>query len=205
MTDFLFVRHAEAETNLRPELIGGRSSHVFPTSRGRIQAKRFGLWLNESDIHFDIAYSSPAIRAHETAKIALAAAQYNAAIILDERLHELSHGKFEGLRREKVYTPDIIALYNLSSSTGALPGGESIDDVASRMMNFLIEKHIDHPEGVVLVVSHGLAIRTLAGRLEHMTKQQILDTKTANVSITKISVIDTLPTLHFIGKKVVTE
>lgn len=206
MTVFLFVRHCETEMNLQPHLVGGRSNHTPPTELGRLQAARFGDYLREANIIPDAIFSSGAIRTDTTATIALERARITIPIIRDERLLEVSQGEFEGMLKSDVYTPETQRRYALNTLEGKLPSGESILDAQRRKRDFLDEKHLQYPDGVVLVFGHGLAIRSLAGQIRDFTKQQILTgDETSNVSLTKITVINQVPTVHFVGKTVITE
>lgn len=206
MTEFLFVRHCETEMNLQPHIVGGRSNHTPPTELGRLQAAQFGDYLRDANITPDAIFSSGAVRTDTTAAIALERAGITLPVIRDERLLEIAQGKYEGMLKKDVYTPEAQERYELKTLEGKLPGGESILDGQLRKREFLDEKHLQYPDGTVLVFGHGLAIRSLAGQIRGLTKEQILDDdKTGNVSLTKITVIDRVPTVLFVGKKVITE
>lgn len=205
MTEFLFVRHCEAETNCQPDLIGGRSNHSLATARGEKQALLLGEYLRECNYTPTAVYSSGAVRADTTASISLRAAGLPHDIITDERLQELAQGEFEGRPRILAYTPEMIAMHELNELHGALPGGESILDVQARMMEFIANMHHEHPSGKLLVFSHGIAIRSAVGVVERHTKQQIVAGTTPNVSLTKISIANNQLQVHYVGKVVIKE
>ncbi len=209
MTEFLFIRHGETEMNTHPDLIGGRSSHTPLTERGRKQATKLGEYLLSNDQYLEpvAIYSSPAIRAVATGLIACAEAGLDTLpIIQDERLLEVSQGDYEGLLKKDVYNDESRALYELDELHGKLPTGESILDAQLRKLYFIHEKHEEHPDGLVIVFGHGLAIRSLAGYIKDLTKEEIVfKEKTKNVSLTAIDVVDSTPSVRFIGKTVITE
>lgn len=205
MTDLFFLRHAEATTNLHLDRISGRSSEAPLTTRGIEQAALLGRHLVRSSAVIDAVYSSNAVRTRRTASLALAEAKLAHDIVVDERIHEVSQGQFEGQSRAHIYTPSAIALHQINELDGALPGAESIQAAGVRMMDFVDEIHQLYPDGTLLVFSHGLAIRTLVGTILGYTKQQILEMKTSNVSVTHISVNAGRPTVHYVGKKVISE
>jgi phosphohistidine phosphatase len=59
-----FLRHAEAEEGLDD---GQRAL----TAKGRRDARRMGRYLSELNVVFDLAFTSPLVRAVETAKLVL--------------------------------------------------------------------------------------------------------------------------------------
>ena len=209
MTEFLFIRHGETEMNTRPDLIGGRSNHTPLTERGKKQAAKVGEYLLFSSAYGKPAaiYSSPAIRAVSTGLIVCAEAGLDALpIVQDERLLEISQGMFEGMPRDGVYNEENRIRYHLDELDGKLPTGESVLDAQIRKRSFLDETHERHPDGLVIVFGHGLAIRSLAGQIQQLEKPAIVHgLKTNNVSLTRIDVVDHIPTVHFVGKTVITE
>lgn len=206
MTTFLFIRHCETEMNTRPHIVGGRSNHTPPTPLGLRQAAAFGRYLAAHNVRPHAIYSSGAVRTNITAKTALQLANIKLPIHEDARLLEISQGIYEGKLKTEAYSAKNISRYNTPAITGRFPGGESIRDAQIRMREFLDEKHRQHPDELVLVFGHGLAIRSLVGDIHGHTKQQILqDYDTPNVSETKIHVVDKRPSVLHVGKKVITE
>lgn len=209
MTEFLFIRHGETEMNTQPHLIGGRSNHTPLTELGRQQAAKLGKYFSSQGGYTTPAaiYSSPAVRAVSTGLIVCAEAGFDTLpIIQDERLLEVSQGDYEGLLKKDVYNDESRALYELDELHGKLPTGESILEAQLRKLDFIHEKHEEHPDGLVIVFGHGLAIRSLAGCIKDLTKEEIVfKEKTKNVSLTAIDVVDSTPSVRFIGKTVITE
>ncbi len=206
MTEFLFVRHGESTGNLTPERICGRSNHLILTDRGRKQARLLGEYLSAAGYSPDIVFSSGAIRANETAELATVAAGLLYPIHIDERLQEVSQGLYEGRLRDEVYTTNAVELYQLNESLRSkLPGAESIHEAQERMSGFLRDTHQRYPDGVVLVFSHGLAIRALAGALMSRSRKEILEYKTPNVSLTSITVTGGQAGVDYLGKTVIKE
>lgn len=203
MTELLFVRHGEAVTNLDLSRISGRSNHAPLTDNGKHQARRLGEYLRKRNYAPDAIFSSGALRADTTAEFAVNAATYLLPINVDERLQEVSQGEFEGQLRDEVYSESAIKKHALDTLEGKLPGTESLADAHQRMFDFTQEATSHYPDGHLLVFSHGLAIRSLAGIISHYSKSQILATSTPNVSITSITMTDGVPTVHDIGKNVI--
>lgn len=205
MTEFLFIRHGEAANNTAPERIGGQRIDAPLTEKGRRQAEALGQYLHSHAVDPQAVFSSGAVRSNETAQLALAKAGISRPVQHDLRLLEMAQGDYEDRLRAEVYTPETITRYTLTSLEGALPGGESIADVQRRMLAFLEETTALHPEGTILVFGHGLAIRALAGALRGFDKANILAEITPNASLTSIDTHATVPTVRFVGKKVIAE
>lgn len=205
MTEFLFVRHGEAVTNITPDRIGGQSTAAPLTEKGRYQASLLGDYLSNSEIIPDAVFSSGAVRADATAAIALARAGVHHPVTTDERLLEMSQGDFEGELRTVAYTSENIKQYDIRSMTGKFPGGESMSDVQQRMLGFVHEKTEAYPEHRLVIFGHGLAIRALTGAIRGIEKQEFLAEQTDNVSLTAIESSASAMHVHFIGKKVIPE
>ncbi len=205
MTEFLFVRHAEAVTNTQPDLVGGQNNMTPLTERGRQQAALFGEYLRSNAIVPDVVFSSGAVRADTTAAIALSQAGIELPLLHDDRLQEMAQGRYEGAPRAHAYSPENLEKYAIATMDGKLPGGESMREVQQRMATFLAETSQVHPQERVLVFGHGLAIRALAGALRGFTKHAILAEQTDNVSLTLIEARDPAPVVHFVGKNVIPE
>ena len=126
MLDIFFIRHAESVGNVNNHLIGGRSDHLLLTPRGEEQAQLLGHRLHKEGIRFDKIYSSVAIRAKETARIACAQIpDFNLPIHFDERLVESSQGEWEGQLRQEIFTPEVRKSIAENPQHFKAPGGES--------------------------------------------------------------------------------
>ena len=205
MTELLFIRHGESIANLNPTRINGRSNHTPLTARGEHQARLLGARLRATTYLPDAIFSSGALRANTTTQITSRTAGYSSPIVVDGRLQEVSQGPYEGQLRDGVYNPEAILAHDLDSVHGKLPGAESLFDAYTRMFDFANEAYQQYPDGRLLIFSHGLAIRSLAGIIRDHTKRQIFDTATPNVSTTNITMTPTGPIVQYVGKTVISE
>lgn len=152
--EIYIVRHGETVWNAKRLLQG--SADIELNENGRAVAGETGENLEQ--IHFDKIYSSPLIRAYETA--CLIRGHRNIPIIRDERLRELCFGVNEGkdsgilLKDEKNpfhYFFDQPALYRPSE------GGETLEEICKRAAEFMqevIEPQAEQLERV-MIVGHG--------------------------------------------------
>ena len=84
------MRHGKTEWNDLQRLQG--QTDIPLNENGRLMAKKAAEEYR--DVHFDICYSSPLIRAFETAQTVLEGRDI--PIVTDERLKEMSFGIYEG-------------------------------------------------------------------------------------------------------------
>lgn len=158
------IRHGETNANKEGVLQG---SSDWPLNEDGIKlAKLTGQ--NMKDIKFDICYSSPLIRAKDTAKYVIEESGNNTEIIFDDRLKEINGGIYEGkkFRSKPSEIPGHIALmfkYN-PFLCGKFKNGESMLAVCKRTQNFLKELSKKNYENV-LVSTHGCAMRAMLNML----------------------------------------
>jgi probable phosphoglycerate mutase len=158
-----FVRHGETDWNAEARLQGQRD--VPLNDFGRVQAEEAGARLRGLVARYeDLAFvASPLSRTRETMErlrdsIGLAPTAYRT----DERLRELSFGRWEGLTWKEVRRadPQGAAARQRDKWSYVPPGGESYAMLADRVAPALAELSRD-----TVVVSHGgVARATLALR-----------------------------------------
>lgn len=146
MTDLYLVRHGETEWNRLRRIQGMTDIPLNDT--GREQARRTGMLLTRRPIAR--VYTSPLGRARETAEIIareLGLPDPEARDALVER----NYGDAEGLSFHEI---------ELRYPPGSdVPGRESREEVAARVLPALQLLATQHPEESIVVVSHGGAIR----------------------------------------------
>jgi broad specificity phosphatase PhoE len=120
-------------------LVAGQSPATPLTALGRAQAIALGHELKASGIVFDAVYSSTAVRAIDTAALAVEAAGQPKAVIQapSKALLEQSHGTFEGQSRKTVLTAEVKADQMRRHFDWAAPNGESYRTVQTRAMAFI--------------------------------------------------------------------
>lgn len=156
MTRIYLTRHGETEWNLAHKFQGKLDSPL--TEVGKQQAE----WLSErlKDVEFTAIYSSPSGRAFKTAEIVRG--QREMAIKAKEELMEMSLGTWEG-REIKGIEADNDPNYDYFWHHPDLyepTTGEGFQEVIERSYKVLQEIRDSH-EGNVLVVSHGIVLKSI--------------------------------------------
>jgi broad specificity phosphatase PhoE len=147
MDDVVFARHGESETAAR-RVVGGDAPL---TGVGQDQARTLGRELAASP--FDVCLTSGAVRARETAALALVGRAVPCEIVAE--LGDIEFGVFEGgsLEEYRAWTAS-------HPPDDAPPGGES--RVATlRRFGRAYHALLARPEAHLLVVAHGLTVSAL--------------------------------------------
>ena len=192
MLELYLIRHAEAESNLNPDICGGQSIRVPLTPRGVRQAAALQERLAREDVVFDVIRRSTADRTAMTALYALSSQPTYPTHTATENLLEIHQGAFTGKAWSQVYTPDVLAAIKADPWTFRSPGGESQEDVARRMWREtedLIEMF--HRQGdkplTAAFVTHGLAIKAWMRQLLQFDKRFTWLIEIDNASITQFN------------------
>ena len=139
MTTLLLVRHGETDWNAAGRLQGHTDTPL--NDYGRRQARALADRL--AGERLDALYASDLSRARETAEIL--GAQLGLSVELDPDLREKSWGTWEGLT---------------STERDAVEfAGESTEAHRTRTLAALLRIAARHPDGRVLVVTHGGSMR----------------------------------------------
>lgn len=166
MTEITLVRHGETNYNAKG-LIQGASSDMPLNDTGQEQAAALRGHL---DMHrYDRIVSSDLLRAFSTARILNKDADL--PIEQDERLRELDPGDWDGhevapLKKEFPGAFDDLGF--LTPDYATVANGESFSAVRERMVAVTKDYVEKYPEGHLLFVSHGFAIRALVAELLHL-------------------------------------
>ena len=160
------IRHGETAKN-KQKLLQGRSDMPL-NERGSLQAEKAGAFFRERGISFDAVYSSPLIRAVQTAlQISNNIASASERIKIDNRLIEMDYGPYEGMDLEDP-APEVMAFFRDFAGTPAPEGMEQLGDVVSRLGELLEEIIEEARTGNVLLSTHAIAMK---GALEYLTPE----------------------------------
>ncbi len=176
------MRHGESTWNSVGRFQGGLDAPLSP--RGHAQAAALALGL--APTRFDAIYMSPLSRARDTA-VACGAALGLAPVPVDD-LREVGLGDWEGLTLATVLTQDGERYRRwLEAPVDHVPfGGEPMARLAGRVEAALAGLGARHPDGRVLVVSHGGAISSALCGWLGLPLNAIWTFRLDNASITRV-------------------
>ena len=151
------IRHGKTELN-KANVLQGRSDYPL-NDEGLLQAEEAAEKLR--GIHFSHVFSSPLVRAVQTAG---AIAPYIDPVI-DERLIEMDYGPYEGTDLNNI-PPEILTFFSDFVNNPAPEGMEQLSSVVERAGSFL--EDIRSLSGDILISTHAIAMK---GLLEYLTPE----------------------------------
>jgi len=178
-----FVRHGETIWN-KEKKIQGRSD--IPLNE---YGKELGMITADAlkDIPFDIVYSSPLIRAKETAEILVK--DRNLVIHEDNRLLEMSFGEGEGESLPEIHAHPEMKLHNFIHNPGEYTppaAGETFEELYNRCKNFIEEVILpaENKYDTMLIVGHGALIRGFIHNINNRPSSDFWIVTHKNCSVT---------------------
>lgn len=167
--NLIFFRHGETDWN-KDYLVQGISD-IPLNETGLNQAKELASSLKDKAINAII--SSDLVRAKQTAEAVLKEQNDDVSIHSYEGLREINYGVAEGAPRKETREKyaDILKIIDdfqdERSDTISLPGGESREEVISRVLD-AIHKYLEHDKtsSTVAVSTHGGVIGALCRHLK---------------------------------------
>lgn len=147
------MRHGKTDWNAKHKLQG--RTDIPLNEEGRVMAEKAGE--EYKDIHFDVCYCSPLVRAKETAQIVLKGR--NIPIITDDRLVEMGFGVCEGVENSFQIPDCPINVFFKQPEKYITPveNAESLEDLFARTKAFL--KEVVEPKlksgKDILIIGHG--------------------------------------------------
>jgi len=156
--DVLLVRHGETDDNAADRFQGQLDPRL--NDRGREQARALARSLAGEGLQ--AVYSSPLLRARETAEII--GAELDLEPVYDERLMEANTGDWTGLPYADVIAValDEFRAWRSADRAFRFPGGESVAEQAERVAAALADVR-STSSLPALVVTHGGSIRAVPG------------------------------------------
>ncbi len=177
------MRHGKTDWNEMKKLQG--RTDIPLNENGRQMAKL--VQADCKEIGFDICYSSPLLRAKETAEIALDG--LGVPIVLDERLMEMSFGEAEGCTNyfEGQGQP-INLLFQKPAEYEPVEGGESLKQLFDRTGDFL--KNVIEPElkqgKKILIVGHGAMNCSIVSQIRNIPLEKFWEVGIPNCKLIKL-------------------
>ena len=154
------IRHGETNLNVKGVLQGWVDE---PLNESGLSLARI-TGENMRGIRFDGCFSSPLVRAAETARIVLEASENDLPIRYDDRLREISFGVAEGRHRSTLGEQGRL-FFEEPFRYEPFPGGESIRQVCARTQAFFQELLARDDGKTYLLSTHGCALRAMLNYL----------------------------------------
>lgn len=179
MAQLILIRHGETVWNREHRMQGQQDSPL--TEVGVRQARQLGQRFRKEA--FGALYSSDLGRAHQTARSVADAT--GREVIVDKRLRERHFGVFEGLTGDEIERdyPQEFLRFRSRDPAYAMPGGESALQFRERCITCLNELAERHPDGRILVVTHGLVLDMLYRAANALTLEQPRPVPLLNASL----------------------
>ena len=166
---YFTMRHGESEKNVISIVTDDPDAPYPLTEKGKVEAIAAAKSLKE----IDLIYTSPVLRARETAAaIALELGLPESRIIIDERIKEADHGSWEGKSLEEFF-----ATYpnDISRFENGPEDGENWTDIKKRTAEFLFDLENTHQGKRILVVSHGDPLALMRATMKMLTKKETVE------------------------------
>jgi len=145
------MRHGETDKNVLGLASTCNFDEAVLTATGRAEVKEAAKNLKEKNIQ--LIFSSPFLRTRQTAEIvATEIGLSKDKIIIDERIKEINTGIFDckPLDEYRAYFSSYLEKFDKRP-----PGGETLNEVRQRVMNFLYEIEAKYENKNILIISHG--------------------------------------------------
>lgn len=161
-----FVRHGETDWNLARRVQG--HSDIPLNEYGRYLARETAKGLKS--VPFDLAYTSPLIRARETAELILEGREI--PIIDNEQIKELGFGVYEGMCISGEHKAPQTAEFNkfFTDTAHYVPAAdaESVQQLLKRTGDFLQGLYCNPKlqDKTILISSHGAALTALLNNIK---------------------------------------
>ena len=198
MLRLILVRHGRTAWNLLGRVQGGGALDDV----GRAQVSALAERLSGERI--SVVYSSPALRARQTASAV--AERLGLPVRRAMLLRDLHYGKLAGALVADVEArePGLLARWRASPHTVRFEGGESVPELRTRIARFIARTAQQHDGATVLAATHDSPVRVAAslalGLDDSQHTQEHLRTRLA--SVTELSVDGetiTLPVHNDVG------
>lgn len=177
------MRHGKTEWNARHKLQG--RTDIPLNEEGRSMAEQTAKECE--NIHFDICYCSPLIRATETAKIVLKGR--NIPIVTDDRLLEMSFGIYEGVENSfQILDCPINVLFRNPADYTPVEGAESLKDLYARTGEFLkevVSPRLECGEDI-LIVGHGAMNSSMICQIKNMPLEKFWSVGIENCKLMRL-------------------
>ena len=191
----VLVRHGLSSFNAKG-LIQGRTDDSFLTDEGYEQALKAGKAL--SKINFNKIYSSPLVRAAETAKTIKKSFKKEQDILFDKNLLEVDLNEWSGLKIDEIKNnfPEIYPIWKNDPENLILKRSENktykpiqeLFDQANTFIEDIVKIYLGDDDVNILVVGHNAILRCLILLLLGKPKQGFRKIRLENASFSILNI-----------------
>ena len=181
MALMILVRHGQTDENVSGRISGQGDAPL--NARGREQAALAATTLQPLGVTH--IFSSPVVRARQTADILAQHLQVDVAEVAD--LREVEYGEWEGKFFHDIRQHPIAQQVFNDPIQAVFPQGESLVAMQQRGVRVIEDVRRQQPQNVVALVSHGDVIRTV---LAHYLGMPFNDYRRLNIDPGALSALE---------------
>lgn len=165
MTTVILVRHGESMANKENKFAGGQTDAALQ-ERGLRQAELMAGYVAEN-YEISNVYTSDLQRAYITGKCV--ADRFGLEVIVRKELREIHGGDWEGVTFDdmgRLY-PEEFKLWVTDYGRSGCPGGETVSQLAERIMAAVTRIAEENPGKTVLIATHASPVRVMQGLVQN--------------------------------------
>ncbi len=183
------VRHGQTAWNVEGRFQGQADPPL--NAEGRAEARRLAVQLRGRTM--DALYSSDLRRARQTADILSRAV--GKPVLLEPRLREINQGQWEGMLFTDIsrQLPEISQVRQRNALDFRPPGGETVREMAARVLPAIDEIGHLYPGGQVLIVSHGVVLAAILAVVNHIPWMDVFSLIPPNAGLLAVKWAGTPP------------
>lgn len=188
----LAIRHGATAYSQERRYAGSTDVPLSPQGRQQCAALAQALGTR----HVAAVYASPLARARESAA-PIAAAQ-GLEVTIESDFREMCFGDWEGLTRDEVERrfADDYKIWRTEPERFARPGGETLSEVAERVMRGIGELRATHLGETVVLVSHAVVTRLIVLAALGLGPERLWSVDASLAGISEIEYRDDWTTVH---------
>ena len=193
MLKLYLIRHGETSWNSESKTQGCKNIQL--SDKGILQGRLLAEKLKSSDDEFKKVFSSDLDRCYLTAKSIDEV--LNLGIEINKGFREMSFGDWEGLTIDEIkrtYLNEYTKWRN-EPCMATIPRGEGLKTVQKRCLDALENIFQRYNDGSIIIVSHGVAIKTMILGLLGLDLKHFYSLSIGNASMNKIEFRDYGPVI----------
>ena len=176
ISTLVLVRHGQSQWNKENLFTGWKDPDL--TEKGIEEAINAGKKIKQTNINFDLHFTSKLKRAQRTGNFIMQELGEDIPTSENKALNERDYGDLSGLNKDdarKKWGDEQVHIWRRSYDTPP-PGGESLKNTAERVLPYF--ENIIYPElrnqKSILISAHGNSLRALIMYLEKISENKIV-------------------------------